>query len=255
MGLPRYLKDKLLCVEYSGEHKYRVDFINLCVETGRARPDKSVTLKTDKSKIYMDDIYGIGECMSMRHYGSCENATNYGLFKIFKLQSFKYLHGYDYDRNKYMNRYEAQFEKKLLNYFLYWQKINGQWTQVVKELYVNSYYRDKAQSIQDGRAESEFRLILQKEEIEKIRNIEQGRTFSGRLRHLILERDNFKCVLCGRGVPEGAVLEVDHIQEWEDGGKTTYDNGQTVCSDCNKGKHHAKKFNNKVAEFKKAVSE
>jgi hypothetical protein len=38
----------------------------------------------------------------------------------------------------------------------------------------------------------------------------------------------------------GLHLEVDHIQAFADGGLTTYSNGQTMCSECNKAKHHTK---------------
>jgi len=77
----------------------------------------------------------------------------------------------------------------------------------------------------------------------------KSRTFPSSLRQAIFERDNFSCRLCGihkdKAIEKGLHLEVDHIVEWEDGGKTTYLNGQTVCSDCNKGKHHYKKVKRK----------
>lgn len=165
-----------------------------------------------------------------------------------------------YVRYKWIQNINAKkdredYEKVEIKWFLFWEKRNGEWIKIINKLQCNRYFAERAEELSNAKATREYNLIMQKEEIDKIRNIEQGRVFSGRLRHMILERDNFKCVLCGRGVPEGAVLEVDHIQEWIDGGKTTYDNGQTVCSDCNKGKHHAKKFNNKVSQLKKAVSE
>jgi len=85
------------------------------------------------------------------------------------------------------------------------------------------------------------------------------RIYPKKLKYLILERDNFQCQICGihkNNLKNKEHLEIDHIIEWEDGGKTTYNNGQTICSGCNKGKHHAKiekkKIKNMFSPFKAA---
>ena len=58
-----------------------------------------------------------------------------------------------------------------------------------------------------------------------------------RLRYLVLERDGFRCQRCGRNSKEdGVKLEIDHIVPVFLYGKTTYDNLQTLCRDCNRGK-------------------
>ena len=62
--------------------------------------------------------------------------------------------------------------------------------------------------------------------ISQIKQIEGGRFFKGALRQAILKRDGYRCVLCGKSPADGVRLEIDHIIEFEDGGKTTYDNGQ-----------------------------
>jgi 5-methylcytosine-specific restriction endonuclease McrA len=59
------------------------------------------------------------------------------------------------------------------------------------------------------------------------------------LRYSILERDRFACVLCGRAVPDGAKLHVDHIISICRGGKSTPDNLRTLCQDCNYGRPDA----------------
>ena len=56
------------------------------------------------------------------------------------------------------------------------------------------------------------------------------------LRLQVIERDNRRCCICGRSVRDGVTLEVDHILPISRGGKTTYDNLQTLCRDCNRGK-------------------
>lgn len=59
---------------------------------------------------------------------------------------------------------------------------------------------------------------------------------SVRIRFLVLQRDEFVCQLCGRGVRDGATLEVDHIHPRARGGSNTMDNLQTLCWECNRGK-------------------
>ena len=56
------------------------------------------------------------------------------------------------------------------------------------------------------------------------------------MRYDVLRRDGFKCVRCGRGREDGVKLHVDHIVPVSRGGKSTMDNLQTLCEDCNCGK-------------------
>lgn len=56
------------------------------------------------------------------------------------------------------------------------------------------------------------------------------------MRYDVLRRDGFHCVRCGRGHEDGVKLHVDHISPVSRGGKSTMDNLQTLCEDCNLGK-------------------
>lgn len=58
------------------------------------------------------------------------------------------------------------------------------------------------------------------------------------LRYNILQRDGFRCRLCGRSAKDhpGLELEVDHIVPVSKGGLTIESNLQTLCRDCNRGK-------------------
>lgn len=56
------------------------------------------------------------------------------------------------------------------------------------------------------------------------------------LRYDILQRDEFKCRLCGRNAGEGVELHIDHVQPVSKGGLTEEDNLRTLCKDCNLGK-------------------
>lgn len=57
--------------------------------------------------------------------------------------------------------------------------------------------------------------------------------FSAAQKKTILERDGFKCVVCGKGLKEGVDLHVDHIKPKDFGGEATIENGQTLCSQHN----------------------
>jgi 5-methylcytosine-specific restriction enzyme A len=51
----------------------------------------------------------------------------------------------------------------------------------------------------------------------------------------VLSRDGYKCVFCGRNSQETS-LEIDHIFPFSQGGSNNFDNLQTLCIDCNRGK-------------------
>lgn len=64
-------------------------------------------------------------------------------------------------------------------------------------------------------------------------------TLADRLK--VLDRDNFRCVLCGRtpATELGVKLHIDHKIPFSQGGESTIDNLQTLCQDCNLGKSDA----------------
>jgi hypothetical protein len=59
-----------------------------------------------------------------------------------------------------------------------------------------------------------------------------------RLRFLVMRRDHFKCVLCGRSpaTHPATELHIDHILAWSKEGRTEISNLRTLCSQCNLGK-------------------
>lgn len=56
------------------------------------------------------------------------------------------------------------------------------------------------------------------------------------LRWQVFQRDDWKCVACGRQSHDGVLLHVDHILPRSKGGKDALDNLQTLCGECNLGK-------------------
>lgn len=57
--------------------------------------------------------------------------------------------------------------------------------------------------------------------------------FSPEQKEAIFKRDNFRCVVCGRGIEDGVELCVDHIKPKDRGGTNTIENGQTLCMEHN----------------------
>lgn len=53
------------------------------------------------------------------------------------------------------------------------------------------------------------------------------------LRKQIMERDNYTCQYCGKYMPSGKGIHIDHIVPIAKGGKTVPSNLQVLCADCN----------------------
>lgn len=47
------------------------------------------------------------------------------------------------------------------------------------------------------------------------------------------KRDNYKCVVCGRGPKDGVEICADHIKAKDKGGDNSINNGQTLCTEHN----------------------
>lgn len=61
--------------------------------------------------------------------------------------------------------------------------------------------------------------------------------FTWRDRYYALQRDHYRCVLCGSGPKvDGVKVEVDHIIPVSKGGQNNKENLQTLCIKCNRGK-------------------
>ena len=67
----------------------------------------------------------------------------------------------------------------------------------------------------------------------KLAIIRELEDFSASDKAKILERDGYKCVICGKGIKDGIDLQVDHIKPKELGGNATISNGQTLCASHN----------------------
>ena len=61
----------------------------------------------------------------------------------------------------------------------------------------------------------------------------QRRLMTKELRDQIAERDNYTCQMCGKYMPDGVGLHIDHIIPVSKGGKSVPSNLQVLCSKCN----------------------
>jgi len=57
--------------------------------------------------------------------------------------------------------------------------------------------------------------------------------FTEKQKKQILERDDYKCVVCGKGLKDGIELHVDHIKSKDYGGEAIIENGQILCAQHN----------------------
>jgi len=72
--------------------------------------------------------------------------------------------------------------------------------------------------------------------------------FTPAQKNIILKRDDYKCVICGKGKKDGIELHIDHIKPKDFGGKAILENGQILC-----GQHNYLKKNLKQTETGKKM--
>jgi len=70
------------------------------------------------------------------------------------------------------------------------------------------------------------------------RHIVKSRSIPLNIRVKVLNRDNFRCVFCGKSpaTDVGVKLHVDHVVPFSKGGTNSLDNLQSLCEQCNLGK-------------------
>jgi 5-methylcytosine-specific restriction endonuclease McrA len=72
----------------------------------------------------------------------------------------------------------------------------------------------------------------------KVKDPRGPRTAPLRLRFLVMQRDGFRCCLCGRSpaLDRSVILQVDHVVPWSKNGPTILGNLRTLCEGCNLGR-------------------
>lgn len=120
---------------------------------------------------------------------------------------------------------------------------------------IQARYLKKYIDRREARIMAEAAIATTHEKLEKLRGVVyKSRTFPSSLRAIIFERDNYTCQRCGRNLETlkqlHLRLECDHIVAYSDGGITTYDNGETLCSECNNAKHASKHYRRALQELR-----
>lgn len=124
--------------------------------------------------------------------------------------------------------------KPILHFYititLYCSTINGQ-------IYDSKYQTFSSEQILPliNRLNNKYGNFYNDKEIwNSLCRVERGKV-SNKMRFSIYKRDGYRCRICGRS-ERSDYLEIDHIKPIAKGGKTTYDNLQTLCRRCNKEK-------------------
>ena len=117
--------------------------------------------------------------------------------------------------------YKEKTRYKQVNYVRYPYKVKE-----VKKLFNTSY--DYLLGRYNKLKEINFQCSL-----EDYNSNKQRQLMTKELRQKIAERDNFTCKKCGKYMPDGVGLHIDHIIPVSKGGKSVPSNLQVLCSKCN----------------------
>lgn len=93
------------------------------------------------------------------------------------------------------------------------------------------YYIRQTKSMLDGREAEQAKIPENRRFV-----AQQRRLMTDSLRYDVMQRDGFRCQLCGATAADGYKLHVDHIIPVSKGGKTEMRNLRTLCERCNMGK-------------------
>lgn len=136
------------------------------------------------------------------------------------------------------------------------QQPSGGFIPEYRDVTVARFFLDKLTELNARRQAADEARIRLVQKIAAYRSkVYASRTFPPTLRALIFERDEYRCQNCIKDRSTlaglGLHLTVDHKVADIDGGKTTYDNGETLCSECNIAKHHSKHYFQALASLRK----
>lgn len=131
------------------------------------------------------------------------------------------------------SRTEWEMSEPKISYNTYKQRFGG-WTNACLKFIE---YKMGHQILEDEHILPEANTTVVKSKGLKYQQ-ENSRNVSLSLRLRVLNRDNFRCVFCGKSPATdiGTKLHIDHIEPFSKGGKSVLENLQTLCEECNLGK-------------------
>ena len=126
---------------------------------------------------------------------------------------------------------QTVYKKPHMNFqimvILYCSSINGR----IHDYKAQTYYADDILALIKRLKNRNGTFYNDREIWNSICRVERGKV-SNRMRFSIYERDGYRCRKCG-ATQRYAQLEIDHIIPIAKGGKSTYNNLQTLCHRCN----------------------
>ena len=140
---------------------------------------------------------------------------------------------------KLLNYYENKLCQKCIqspntDYFvtviLYLSKINGE----IYRRKSRTFYSNDILALIDKLNDKSGAFYRDRDVWDAICRVERGKV-SNKIRFAVYKRDGYRCRRCHKS-QNVAYLEVDHIIPIAKGGKSTFDNLQTLCHDCNVAK-------------------
>ena len=137
---------------------------------------------------------------------------------------------------KKLIKYEReQFQKEVLSpkttFSIYVRLLHVDRNDHYKSSKTRSFTIEEIQKLITRVEQKQGSYYLDNEIWESICRVERGKV-SNRIRFAIYKRDGYRCKMCGKS-GDNNNLEIDHIIPISKGGKSTFDNLQTLCHDCN----------------------
>ena len=170
------------------------------------------------------------------------NIKNYKVYSE-KLSNIKCFECFDVTTEKYSKELLSSIEKRLfgqkamhpeLEYYidvvLYCSRMNGS----IYKRKEARFYSEEIQTLIKRLTNKTGNFYNDREIWDSICRVERGKV-SNKMRFAIYKRDGYRCRICGK-TNRFDDLEIDHIKPIAKGGKSTYDNLQTLCRRCNKEK-------------------
>lgn len=133
-----------------------------------------------------------------------------------------------------------QFEKTIDDEHMFCFKLIRKQTRYKQTYYVKSSYSifvivakfyynfQEIQNRFEALAKIDFECTLS-----EYNSKDQRKKMTKALRDEIARRDNYTCQICGKYMPDGVGLHIDHIIPIKKGGKSIPSNLQVLCSKCN----------------------
>lgn len=174
-------------------------------------------------------------------YGFNEFLQHYEKVKQWKIDNQERI-----NKSKIKKLRTKQFEKVVDDEHMFRFELMRKQTRYRQQNYVKSAY-----TVNITIAQTSFNLNEIQQRYDALANIdfectlseynskEQRKQMTPALREKISIRDNFTCQCCGKFMPDGVGLHIDHIIPIRKGGKSISSNLQVLCSKCN-GKKSSK---------------